>query len=455
MDRNEFQNSYKNMERKRGNGKKLRKYTQRFYGVLAACIILAGSNVYLAYRCFLTPGKTEELSSAQLGAAETGSRQEDLVEEIPNVQAETNGETADRNTDGTVEATNTDSSESSGAAQSSEPAQDPNPAETPEGAAEQASPGKQVIDRFLDDNGITKEQLVYCVMPLRSGEMKGSIRNLDNLKEQTKADFGKMYIAGAVYQRLSEGTIYNGYGETDNFLKTHLLEMLGREDENAEMKEDFLKHSSKEAAKSLVGLLGYFDESHENPYENPRLKGDWENGYTEMQNYFDKNGFADTIMTGDTGDNKVFHCQTTVQDGMEFFRKMVVEGQESGQDPYKKNFRNLFQRSVNVEYDTSCSAVAQEMRTLSENNGKHCCWMSEKAGQTEDGSGEACEETFLAVVNDIYDSEASGFVLYTRIDESAISDEQQGQFVEKVYDVMTRDVSEESADTAPQQENTV
>ena len=59
------------------------------------------------------------------------------------------------------------------------------------------------------------------------------------------------------------------------------------------------------------------------------------------------------------------------------------------------------------------------------------------------------------MVNDIYDSEASGFVLYTRIDESAISDEQQGQFVEKVYDVMTRDVSEESADTAPQQENTV
>ena len=318
--------------------------------------------------------------------------------------------------------------------------------ESTDGAAEQASPEKQAIDRFLDDNGITKEQLAYCVMPLQSGVTKDSFRNFDNLNGQTRADFGKMYIAEAVYQRLSEGTIYNGTeGERDsNFLKTHLLEMLGREDENAEMKEDFLKHSSKEAAKSLVGLLGYFDESHENPYENPLLEGDWENGYTEMQNYFDKNGFADTIMTGD---DKVFHCQTTVQDGMEFFRKMVVEGQESGQDPYKKNFRNLFHRPAIDKPDTSCSAVARNMLALSEKNGKHCCWMSEKAGQAEDGSGEACEETFLAVVNDIYDSEASGFVLYTRIDESVISDEQQEQFVQKVYDVMTGGVSEKMTDT--------
>ena len=455
MDRNEFQNSYKNMERKRGNGKKLRKYTQRFYGVLAACIILAGSNVYLAYRCFLAPEKTEELSPAQLGAAETESRQEDLVEVIPNVPAETNGETAGRNTDGTVEAANTDSSESSGAAQSSESAQDPNSAEAPDGAAEQASPEKQAIDRFLDDNKITKEQLAYCVMPLQSGETKDSIRNLDNLKEQTKADFGKMYIAGAVYQRLSEETIYNGEeGKNDNnFLKTHLLEMLGRVDEKSEMKKKFLRSSSAAAAASLVGLLGYVNKSNDEAlYENPQKDGDWENGYAEMQIYFDNNGFADTTMTGD---NEFFHCQTTVQDGMEFFRKMVVEGQESGQDPYKKNFRNLFHRPAIDKPDTSCSAVARNMLALSEKNGKHCCWMSEKAGQAEDGAGAACEETFLAVVNDIYDSEASGFVLYTRIDESFISDEQQEQFVEKVYDVMNGGVSEETADTAPQQENTV
>ena len=373
MDRNEKQNSFRNIQNSRGRDRKLKKYQTAFHISLAAAVIFAGSTGVLGFQYLnLRNQDTKTEENAVTADAENGK------EETKTASAEKKDtkkeETASAQETVTPTVTETDTK-----AVSEE-------TETPTPTTEETKTSDQAEEfQTLENNLKNKipENTVVQVTGIGgydgssySSSESGKIEGVDNLPE-----YAKLFIVGDVYKRISDKVYIRENDEKETDLAKIVQGALDRNSEsdnyndndNKSSKELLLrigesedKKDQREEAEDDYGYVSR-DKDNKDDYD-----ADIKNGVDEVNKYIAEQLQAEEkTIKEEPADTLTLANTLTLADCEAYLKKQLTEGNEK-----------LFERLDVKQDDANILSAIQEKTEKNDNITR--IWLSGAVGEDQE-----------------------------------------------------------------------
>lgn len=373
MDRNEKQNSFRNIQNSRGRDRKLKKYQTAFHISLAAAVIFAGSTGVLGFQYLNLRNqdtKTEEntvTADAENGKEETktaSAEKKDTKKE----------ETASAQETVTPTVTETDTKAVS------EETETPTPTTEETKTSDQAEEFQKLENNLknkIPENTVVQITGIggYDGSSYSSSE-SGKIEGVDNLPE-----YAKLFIVGDVYKRISDKVYIRENDEKETDLAKIVQGALDRNSESDNYNDNDNKSSrelllrigesedKKDQREEAEDDYGYVirDKDNKDDYDT-----DIKNGVDEVSKYIAEQLQAEEkIIKEEPADTLTLANTLTLADCEAYLEKQLTEGNEK-----------LFDR-LDVEQDDANILSAIQEKTEKNDNITRI-WLSGSVGEDKE-----------------------------------------------------------------------
>ena len=373
MDRNEKQNSFRNIQNSRGRDRKLKKYQTAFHISLAAAVIFAGSTGVLGVQYLNLKNQDTKVEENTVTAdAENGK------EETKTASAEKKDtkkeETASAQETVTPTVTETDTKAVS------EETETPTPTTEETETSDQAEEFQKLENNLknkIPENTVVQITGIggYDGSSYSSSE-SGKIEGVDNLPE-----YAKLFIVGDVYKRISDKVYIRENDEKETDLAKIVQGALDRNSEsdnyndndNKSSKELLLrigesedKKDQREEAEDDYGYVSR-DKDNKDDYD-----ADIKNGVDEVNKYIAEQLQAEEkTIKEEPADTLTLANTLTLADCEAYLKKQLTEGNEK-----------LFER-LDVKQDDANILSAIQKKTEG-NAGITRIWLSGAVGEDQE-----------------------------------------------------------------------
>lgn len=410
MDRNEKQNSFRNIQNSRGRDKKLKKYKTAFHISLAAAVIFAGSTGVLGVQYLNLRNQDTKAEENTVTADAEKGKEETKTASAEKEKKKTQEEEAQETVTPTV--AETDTKEAS--KETATPTSTPETTETPDQAKEFQALKNNLKDKIPENAVVQVTGIDSYDGSSYSSSESGKIEGADNLPE-----YAKLFIVGKVYERISNEEYIREKGENETDLAKIVQGALDRNSEpdtyndndNKSSKELLLRigeskrigesEEEKNQREEEANEYGYVSRDKDNKDD---YDADIKNGIAEVNKYITKQLQAEEkTIKEESADSLTLANTLTLADCEAYLKKQLTEGNEK-----------LFDR-LDVEQDDANILSAIQEKTEKNDNITRI-WLSGSVGNDQ-------ELTILGVYNT---EENKGYilsVLYSAkdADESQIS----------------------------------
>lgn len=350
MDRNEKQNSFRNIQNSRGRDRKLKKYQTAFHISLAVAVIFAGSTGVLGFQYLnLRNQDTKTEENAVTADADNGKEAE------KNKQKSEETPAPETVTPTVTEAIATPT---------------PKVIETPD-QAEEFQTLKDNLKEKIPENTVVQVTGIggYDGSSYSSSE-SGKIEGVDNLPE-----YAKLFIVGKVYDQIAQEKYIRENGENETDLAKIVQGALDRnsgsddynDNDNKSSRELLLRigesENKKEQREKAEDDYGYVIRENDNPEE---YDADVKNGVKEVNEYI-----ASQLEAEEKTIEKDLTNSLTLTDCEAYLEKQLTEGNEK-----------LFNR-LDVKQDDANILSAIQKKTEG-NAGITRIWLSGAVGEDQE-----------------------------------------------------------------------
>lgn len=373
MDRNEKQNSFRNIQNSRGRDRKLKKYQTAFHISLAAAVIFAGSTGVLGVQYLNLKNQDTKVEENTVTAdAENGK------EETKTASAEKKDtkkeETASAQETVTPTVTETDTKAVS------EETETPTPTTEETKTSDQAEEFQKLENNLknkIPENTVVQITGIggYDGSSYSSSE-SGKIEGVDNLPE-----YAKLFIVGDVYKRISDKVYIRENDEKETDLAKIVQGALDRNSEsdnyndndNKSSKELLLrigesedKKDQREEAEDDYGYVSR-DKDNKDDYD-----ADIKNGVDEVNKYIAEQLQAEEkTIKEEPADTLTLANTLTLADCEAYLKKQLTEGNEK-----------LFERLDVKQDDANILSAIQEKTEKNDNITR--IWLSGSVGEDKE-----------------------------------------------------------------------
>lgn len=373
MDRNEKQNSFRNIQNSRGRDRKLKKYQTAFHISLAAAVIFAGSTGVLGVQYLNLKNQDTKVEENTVTAdAENGK------EETKTASAEKKDtkkeETASAQETVTPTVTETDTKAVS------EETETPTPTTEETKTSDQAEEFQKLENNLknkIPENTVVQITGIggYDGSSYSSSE-SGKIEGVDNLPE-----YAKLFIVGDVYKRISDKVYIRENDEKETDLAKIVQGALDRNSESDNYNDNDNKSSrelllrigesedKKDQREEAEDDYGYVirDKDNKDDYDT-----DIKNGVDEVSKYIAEQLQAEEkIIKEEPADTLTLANTLTLADCEAYLKKQLTEGNEK-----------LFDR-LDVEQDDANILSAIQEKTEKNDNITRI-WLSGSVGEDKE-----------------------------------------------------------------------
>ena len=286
MDRNEKQNSFRNIQNSRGFDKKLKKYKTAFHISLAAAVIFAGSTGALGVQYLKNQDTETETKEVETASADNNKNDTAETENAKGKVTDT--------TDETKKTTVTEPPEEADVTPTGDSTETPTPEVTkkPARAAEFEKLSENLKDKLPENTSVHISGI---------GSYNGnSYGEISDTASDKITEYAKLFIVGKVYDILDgirENADEVGDGEETDLAKIILGALNRSSDENADVYNDEKEKSSlemllrigegedkKDKRKKEEDSDGYVSQDNKDEYDSDIKKGvDLVNEYIKTQ----------------------------------------------------------------------------------------------------------------------------------------------------------------------------
>lgn len=373
MDRNEKQNSFRNIQNSRGRDKKLKQYKTAFHISLAAAVIFAGSTGVLGVQYLNLKNQDTKVEENTVTAdAENGK------EETKTASAEKKDtkkeETASAQETVTPTVTETDTKAVS------EETETPTPTTEETKTSDQAEEFQKLENNLknkIPENTVVQITGIggYDGSSYSSSE-SGKIEGVDNLPE-----YAKLFIVGDVYKRISDKVYIRENDEKETDLAKIVQGALDRNSEsdnyndndNKSSKELLLRigesEDKKDQREEAEDDYGYVirDKDNKDDYD-----ADIKNGVDEVNKYIAEQLQAEEkTIKEEPADTLTLANTLTLADCEAYLKKQLTEGNEK-----------LFERLDVKQDDANILSAIQEKTEKNDNITR--IWLSGSVGEDKE-----------------------------------------------------------------------
>lgn len=359
MDRNEKQNSFRNIQNSRGRDRKLKKYQTAFHISLAAAVIFAGSTGVLGFQYLnlrnqdtkteenaVTADADNEKEENQTASADKKEKNEQKSEETPAPETVTPTVT---------EAIATPT---------------PKVTETPDQAEEFQKLENNLKNKIPENTVVQITGIGGYDGSSYSSSESGKIEGVDNLPE-----YAKLFIVGDVYKRISDKVYIRENDEKETDLAKIVQGALDRNSESDNYNDNDNKSSrelllrigesedKKDQREEAEDDYGYVIREKDNPEE---YDADVKNGVKEVNEYI-----ASQLEAEEKTIEKDLTNSLTLTDCEAYLEKQLTEGNEK-----------LFNR-LDVKQDDANILSAIQKKTEG-NAGITRIWLSGAVGEDQE-----------------------------------------------------------------------
>ena len=373
MDRNEKQNSFRNIQNSRGRDRKLKKYQTAFHISLAAAVIFAGSTGVLGVQYLNLKNQDTKVEENTVTAdAENGK------EETKTASAEKKDtkkeETASAQETVTPTVTETDTKAVS------EETETPTPTTEETKTSDQAEEFQKLENNLknkIPENTVVQITGIggYDGSSYSSSE-SGKIEGVDNLPE-----YAKLFIVGDVYKRISDKVYIRENDEKETDLAKIVQGALDRNSESDNYNDNDNKSSrelllrigesedKKDQREEAEDDYGYVirDKDNKDDYDT-----DIKNGVDEVSKYIAEQLQAEEkIIKEEPADTLTLANTLTLADCEAYLKKQLTEGNEK-----------LFERLDVKQDDANILSAIQEKTEKNDNITR--IWLSGAVGEDQE-----------------------------------------------------------------------
>lgn len=373
MDRNEKQNSFRNIQNSRGRDRKLKKYQTAFHISLAAAVIFAGSTGVLGVQYLNLKNQDTKVEENTVTAdAENGK------EETKTASAEKKDtkkeETASAQETVTPTVTETDTKAVS------EETETPTPTTEETKTSDQAEEFQKLENNLknkIPENTVVQITGIggYDGSSYSSSE-SGKIEGVDNLPE-----YAKLFIVGDVYKRISDKVYIRENDEKETDLAKIVQGALDRNSESDNYNDNDNKSSrelllrigesedKKDQREEAEDDYGYVSRDKDNKDD---YDADIKNGVDEVNKYIAEQLQAEEkTIKEEPADTLTLANTLTLADCEAYLKKQLTEGNEK-----------LFER-LDVEQDDANILSAIQEKTEKNDNITRI-WLSGSVGEDKE-----------------------------------------------------------------------
>lgn len=373
MDRNEKQNSFRNIQNSRGRDRKLKKYQTAFHISLAAAVIFAGSTGVLGFQYLnLRNQDTKTEENAVTADAENGK------EETKTASAEKKDtkkeETASAQETVTPTVTETDTKAVS------EETETPTPTTEETKTSDQAEEFQKLENNLknkIPENTVVQITGIggYDGSSYSSSE-SGKIEGVDNLPE-----YAKLFIVGDVYKRISDKVYIRENDEKETDLAKIVQGALDRNSESDNYNDNDNKSSrelllrigesedKKDQREETEDDYGYVSRDKDNKDD---YDADIKNGVDEVNKYIAEQLQAEEkTIKEEPADTLTLANTLTLADCEAYLKKQLTEGNEK-----------LFERLDVKQDDANILSAIQEKTEKNDNITR--IWLSGAVGEDQE-----------------------------------------------------------------------
>lgn len=350
MDRNEKQNSFRNIQNSRGRDRKLKKYQTAFHISLAAAVIFAGSTGVLGFQYLnLRNQDTKTEENAVTADADNGKEAE------KNKQKSEETPAPETVTPTVTEAIATPT---------------PKVTETPDQAKEFQTLKDNLKEKIPENTVVQVTGIGGYDGSSYSSSESGKIEGVDNLPE-----YAKLFIVGKVYDQIAQEKYIRENGENETDLAKIVQGALDRnngsddynDNDNKSSRELLLRigesENKKEQREKAEDDYGYVIRENDNPEE---YDADVKNGVKEVNEYI-----ASQLEAEEKTIEKDLTNSLTLTDCEAYLEKQLTEGNEK-----------LFNR-LDVKQDDANILSAIQKKTEG-NAGITRIWLSGAVGEDQE-----------------------------------------------------------------------
>ena len=278
MDRNEKQNSFRNIQNSRGFDKKLKKYKIAFHISLAAAVIFAGSTGALGVQYLKNQDTETETKEVETASADNDKNDTAETENAKGKATDT--------TDETKEMTGTETLEDADVTPTGDPTETPTP--TPKDSQESAQ-----VDEFKNlsnnlENDLPKNTEDISIHISGIGKYAGENYREISAKDVTGCkEYAKLFIVGKIYDMFQNGPEIRETkkeNETDSDLAKIILAALNRNS------EEVYKNVDEKSSLELLLRIGEEGDDQKKQEDEQGYVGKDSEDYTNNYNKDIKNG---------------------------------------------------------------------------------------------------------------------------------------------------------------------
>ncbi|OKZ59292.1 MAG: hypothetical protein BHV92_01380 [Clostridiales bacterium 45_37] len=373
MDRNEKQNSFRNIQNSRGRDRKLKKYQTAFHISLAAAVIFAGSTGVLGVQYLNLKNQDTKVEENTVTAdAENGK------EETKTASAEKKDtkkeETASAQETVTPTVTETDTKAVS------EETETPTPTTEETKTSDQAEEFQKLENNLknkIPENTVVQITGIggYDGSSYSSSE-SGKIEGVDNLPE-----YAKLFIVGDVYKRISDKVYIRENDEKETDLAKIVQGALDRNSESDNYNDNDNKSSrelllrigesedKKDQREEAEDDYGYVSRDKDNKDD---YDADIKNGVDEVNKYIAEQLQAEEkTIKEEPADTLTLANTLTLADCEAYLKKQLTEGNEK-----------LFERLDVKQDDANILSAIQEKTEKNDNITR--IWLSGAVGEDQE-----------------------------------------------------------------------
>ena len=350
MDRNEKQNSFRNIQNSRGRDRKLKKYQTAFHISLAAAVIFAGSTGVLGFQYLnLRNQDTKTEENAVTADADNGKEAE------KNKQKSEETPAPETVTPTVTEAIATPT---------------PKVTETPDQAKEFQTLKDNLKEKIPENTVVQVTGIGGYDGSSYSSSESGKIEGVDNLPE-----YAKLFIVGKVYDQIAQEKYIRENGENETDLAKIVQGALDRnsgsddynDNDNKSSRELLLRigesENKKEQREKAEDDYGYVIRENDNPEE---YDADVKNGVKEVNEYI-----ASQLEAEEKTIEKDLTNSLTLTDCEAYLEKQLTEGNEK-----------LFNRLDVKQDDANILSAIQEKTEKNDNITR--IWLSGAVGEDQE-----------------------------------------------------------------------
>lgn len=373
MDRNEKQNSFRNIQNSRGRDRKLKKYQTAFHISLAAAVIFAGSTGVLGFQ-YLNLRNQDTKTEENAVTADADNEKEENQTASAEKKDTKKEETASAQETVTPTVTETDTKAVS------EETETPTPTTEETKTSDQAEEFQKLENNLknkIPENTVVQITGIggYDGSSYSSSE-SGKIEGVDNLPE-----YAKLFIVGDVYKRISDKVYIRENDEKETDLAKIVQGALDRNSESDNYNDNDNKSSrelllrigesedKKDQREEAEDDYGYVSRDKDNKDD---YDADIKNGVDEVNKYIAEQLQAEEkTIKEEPADTLTLANTLTLADCEAYLKKQLTEGNEK-----------LFERLDVKQDDANILSAIQEKTEKNDNITR--IWLSGAVGEDQE-----------------------------------------------------------------------